>query len=1211
MLPYPHGTAAGDIGNNALIDLGNTPGSVGGKFVGFGEDGTSAIVNRSSWALSANIDYVYQSLSRELAMPNIDAWTVGAGAGASYHFTGDDVWCGDAGYPAPGAGNPPPEQEGYDRLLSVLDAEYNQLTDVLGNKVCLKSVRDNADAIDVYRAGFVATPIIRFRTANPITGAIVTDPYTIPDGTVVKLVHARKSSLENLSTDTFTKIPVRVAEEVPAGVVLQDGSRPLTNTWDVGKQEISNIDTLLGRADDDFEVNAGTSRTLNLRGTEVYAYGASRASLQASAASAQADIQAPAGEVFFQDTRLSCYLSRAGDSVEGAFTGLWTAMNSRLGCISSLAGNRFIDISTPIAFDDATGHVTWPNCVMSHNGDRRALATGHVTAPVATSVLVIDSAFTAQQRLVSNVLPTDTVMAIYAYGGAAFTMKYDARWPISRKSSGLEVSVGCDSSGNLLPGCDFLDLDTAFNLISALSLTTVGAHRSYTVRLKGQTTVSGTLTPPNGLVLIGEDNPQIFVNHGASLNTLDGVMSNPWVEIYNVTFQWANAAAAQDADKGALANLGSNSIVHGVQFKAHGSGKSFGNGLIWGAMGNLAITIENCYAEVSTSFVRGSGLGPVPASDILMESIVRRCLVKNLSGGASTGTAIDVAGDGNVVEGCYVVDIGDLFTNGIRIGQRGRAIGNTVYGTGPAGGIGILVQTNSGNTVSLASVIGNFVSDAQYGVGCQIQAASTSPRVITARFQGNRIENTRVGVWVDNDAGKTLAGSDFQIIDNTVNITSGLLSAAIFVKTARHASIRGNKLSNLGGLGIWVSTSTASHVSSNDIDGYSGLVSRGILIDNLAANPSAVTGNHIFSVGGLGGATDAVIAIFADDCIVQGNLIDGATGGATNTPFDVYVEGARCAILGNTIRYFSRISVNIAVGGALNARIEGNDIFGGTSGINGWCVSISASGCQVSGNFIHGSTTGAIYSVSSHTIIRGNHIWNVFSHTAAAATKHTIKLDSTAVASSIENNNLRECGDAADAHITYHILSLGGGSIIGNRIVDCVGYNAAGFFTYFIATQGVHVIQGNYLENDVSSANFPYAAYGINPSTGAEKSIINGNIINWTGAHVGAAGSVIVAIELGTMSKQMVVSNVIGSFTMAAPTLGICYGIESTGTFCSFIGNASETYINLAYDGTGTHLGVSVGNIAIGCTFATNTLGYKPPATATVDLLDDINPAVS
>ena len=55
-LKYPHGTASGQIGHLAQISYANTPSSTGGRLVGWGEDGTSAIVNRSNWALSTNIN---------------------------------------------------------------------------------------------------------------------------------------------------------------------------------------------------------------------------------------------------------------------------------------------------------------------------------------------------------------------------------------------------------------------------------------------------------------------------------------------------------------------------------------------------------------------------------------------------------------------------------------------------------------------------------------------------------------------------------------------------------------------------------------------------------------------------------------------------------------------------------------------------------------------------------------------------------------------------------------------------------------------------------------------------------------------------------------------------------------------------------------------------------------------------------------------------
>ena len=66
-LTYPHGTGAGQIGNQALIDVADTPSSTNGRFYGFGEDGTSAIANRAAYALSENTDRVYADSNVVLA----------------------------------------------------------------------------------------------------------------------------------------------------------------------------------------------------------------------------------------------------------------------------------------------------------------------------------------------------------------------------------------------------------------------------------------------------------------------------------------------------------------------------------------------------------------------------------------------------------------------------------------------------------------------------------------------------------------------------------------------------------------------------------------------------------------------------------------------------------------------------------------------------------------------------------------------------------------------------------------------------------------------------------------------------------------------------------------------------------------------------------------------------------------------------------------
>ena len=230
-LPFPHGDGPGQIANGHNYDVNDTPGYPGGRFIGFGEDATSARTNRAAWALSSNIDYIYQKYAAAIAIPQMDKFT---STGTSSYSLSALVFCGDDTYP--------PDHdaaEGLMLLFSVLDDQYNALTDGDGNEVRISRVMDTADTDPVYGTGFVQSPVVHFCTVNPKTGVLVLDPYPIPADQVVRIAYGVASSLEYLPVDAFTRYKVMSGEEVPAGVLLLDGSLPMAGDMSMGGHNIS------------------------------------------------------------------------------------------------------------------------------------------------------------------------------------------------------------------------------------------------------------------------------------------------------------------------------------------------------------------------------------------------------------------------------------------------------------------------------------------------------------------------------------------------------------------------------------------------------------------------------------------------------------------------------------------------------------------------------------------------------------------------------------------------------------------------------------------------------------------------------------------------------------------------------------------------------------------------------------------------------------
>ena len=223
-LPFPHGDGPGQIANGHNYDVNDTPGYAGGRFIGFGEFATSAITNRASWALSSNIDYIYQNYTAWKAIPAAHSFTAGSGGANSITIT-DYVFTGDSSYPATLA-------EGMMLLFAVLNEQYNALTDAAGNEVRISDIIKTGAS--VYRDGdFQQSVDLPFCTVNPVTGAVVSVSYTIPEGTIVRVMYPSRSSLEALPIDVFTRFNVMSSEEVPAGVLLLDGSLPMAGNLDM------------------------------------------------------------------------------------------------------------------------------------------------------------------------------------------------------------------------------------------------------------------------------------------------------------------------------------------------------------------------------------------------------------------------------------------------------------------------------------------------------------------------------------------------------------------------------------------------------------------------------------------------------------------------------------------------------------------------------------------------------------------------------------------------------------------------------------------------------------------------------------------------------------------------------------------------------------------------------------------------------------------
>jgi len=1145
-LPFPHGAASGQIAHNSSYDTGVTPGSVGGKFIGFGEEGTSAIANRANWALSTNINYCWEKLSADLAMPELASWTVGAGAGALYTFLlTPDVWCGDVGYTG---------QEGLDRLFTLLDEDYNQLIDPTDStKVVVRTVRDALD-VDILGDGFQPTPVIKFKTVNPITGADASNPYVIPDGTVVKIFHARKGSLETLTTDAFSKIPIRVAEEAPAGVVFQDGSRPMTGNLNFDGNRATNITEIDAEAGTDLVVAGSGAETLRLVDWL---------------------------SIYFEDGNVGAYLHNVGepDSL-GQNTSLYGALSSAFHLNQAIHGNRVLSKTGSFTFTDVTGAVAYPATELILNGEQRSLAGGTVNAPNGFNrVLVADVSGVIQQRDPSAVVVTDVPLAYYRWDGATFLVKLDIRWSLTARSAGFEIAVGDDGSGNLIPGCDFIDLDSAIALVEAMSNTAL-MGQTYTIKVHGSVTISDTIHIKTPVRIIGENGAVLKATHGVGVHTLDGYDFLPAVTLEGLTFYWDNGAA-QSLGYAAIANMGPGSRIINCKFeRSTVSNYGFYNAMLWDQTVDNVL-IEGCWADVGGSLVLGV-TSTSPFQDRLTYSTIRQCYAKNATGTSSPEFAIDAGGIGNIVEGCRVDgSIDDGFDQGIRIGDQGEVRKCWVYGTTVS--YGIAVMTNATSVINSVTVKDNVVMNCSTAFMAS-QPGGYDPRQMHVQFSGNSAVDNDSGFLVLNGPTEGPEGCSYRFMNNSVyNAASG----AMAFLNGRSVVVEGNEFREVYGNCIEVGDNTEVKILNNKIFGFNGYA---IYVTSTAAKPSLIQGNTIH--GANADSTDAMIRISTPNSTIVNNKLIVEGGEEVSIGIQTSVSSVR--IQGN---YFYNLGEISGSGGCLVATNASGStktglVFSGNT-VKGRNETVAVSVFGFEGTILEGNSflagdyqalNVAPYPASSETVdgtvLRGNTFYGV-GGIVTGPNSYVVNVGYEPFGSYpnglvIEGNTFKFCGTSADVW-SILLQVMGTGVVRGNTFIDCLGYEAnptAGGTIAINTGSSGWMVEGNQFYQDIEVV-LPRYFILIESITGPGNSFHNncltltGNVAGWTGGTFRFIDS---DQDYNTCSGNRL--NHSGGSLAGGTSI---YSINLTGDSCIVMGNLIQQY-PIHNDG---ELSVVIGNLTL------------------------------
>jgi hypothetical protein len=1145
--PHPHGVDPGEIGHGAQIDTGSTPGSTGGKFIGFGEEGTSAIANRAAWALSENCDWLYARMIAEMATPQIAAWTVPGGGLSAYTFALTvDVYCGSVGYSG---------QEGIDRLFTILDSNYNQLTDSTnGSKVVVKSVRDG-DGDDVLGTGFVTNPVLTFKTVNPVTGVEVSASYTIPSGSY-KIIYGIKGGLSDVTPDLISLLAIRTAEELPAGVVFQDGSRPMFGDLNLNSNSLNNVRNVLGATGVNTQLQGATAaeslRVVNW------------------------------ANIYLSDPRGNAYLSNAGESLDrgSVHTSILGSMANAWQLGTSIHGNRFRSKTGTITFAPTTGIITYPELDVILNGDRRTITAGSTTAVVGTRVLALDSSGAIQHRVPASLLTTDIPVAYYSWGGVSFTDSLDIRWTLSAKTAGLEVVVGNDGLGNLLPGADFKDLESAVGLVNALNSST-GTGRVATIIVRGDSDIANPITVSVPARIIGDGIVYLRAKHSTSVATITG--STYPLEVRNISFAWESSSQGL-VGNGCFHNLGPGSVVANCSFVRSGmSGKGWSDIFTWNVAGRGdRVLIEDCTADVSQHFVCGAGTSSTLVTmGLLTNSIIRNCHCSNNSAYGGTYWPIDACGEGNTVEFCKVDGgVGAGYNNGIRVGDRGQAIKNFVYGDG----VGSAYSFRTDETWSSAGGLfqNNTSTNSSNGFIVENPSSASVGHLFSVMWNGNVVRDAvAVAFNVAPHVSKTLEGSSFKFYGNTIGELPEDTCYGFFFQDARFALVQGNMLNFNSGRAVVVNSNTYAHILDNTIRGFAH---QAVWLTSTSSTGSLVKGNYIDTE--IGGDTYVAVQVEADHCKVLDNHMSVVGGGECGT--GISLSGDYCVAKDNFLRGFGGSTgsgFGVYVANCQGCKIESNQFIG----LREACLNISVldSPCtQIWNNyfFADGNKNAGIYLTDtglscSNISIRGNTFHDIYGYPGAGLDNYIIWLDnaSTSIGVEISGNRFYKCGDTTDKKYCTVLIGNGGDSsgVVSDNVFTNT-YGAAvtgGYYTTCIKVDADQwVVEGNqFYQATTLLGGVTYMIYATTRSTFLNNvAVVNGSqtlnyafrfiyapnindmmvvgnhFWHYPGVLTGTGFDLFWAIDLGMTG---------GMYCMVSQNRVQKYGIRCQGDYCVVTGN--------------------------------------------------------
>ena len=1187
-LPHPLGTASiGDLfyPGAPAVTVADAAGAAGSRAVEFGEDGSSAAVNRGLYAAGKNTDYIFAAFQRDLAKPERVAWTPAAGNGGSYTFAGLKVWVGNVSYPD--------TQESLNRLFVVLDAFGRELIDpTTGWRVVVDLVENPAaPGVSIVGNEFFTGAKVFFDLQNPYTLALAGAPYVIPNGTDVSFSFAIAKTAENLcafaghpdgdTPEEIHDIGARLifgGSRTPAEAFLADGSRTMVGNMNLG---------LYGLKDQ-------------------YVTGAAVPLGDASAAS-----------VYSPQSR--------HENLVGGVTS-----NARIG--EGLGGTRALSFGA-FTYNDGSGLITWANPFhIVYEGVWIDVPANPIAGILATGInpeyLVYDTTTdTVIVRDANAVVATDVLLDYHLWdngipGGELFTANDDLRWKLSGKASDLEVSVGN------APGTDFLYVDDALQLFNHL-VTILGAggvtrKTRYRMRISGGALMQSVVTLLTPLTIEGDDGYLDYIKTATGASNVDLIdCGGMRVHVRNLRVLWADGA--QGDGKGLFKNPGARSKFSNVSFAGDGGGDTISSVCTWtGASSDLKF--RDCkVADITRSFLLGTGTTFASPTGHTSEVLVDSCRISAAAGGAQVG--IDLPGGDSVVRNSTLS--GDFAEATVRVGRRGSVKGCTLSN----GGGNYVVALHSPYIGRHKACVSDCSITGTTGVeGVVYIDGGVAPiKDLDISVRDNFISSCDTSVSIVGDGtGLDYTTSHVSVADNTID---GVVAAGygIIVKYTGSTKLTSNTVLSNAGWGIVVQDGVWGVVEGNRIPTKgtgTGCLSYsservGVIRGNFFGDDSSDVGGTLVSISS--------VVRFIDNTVRGKTAVTGCGVKFTATAAGSIVRGNHFAQLGVASSgpvYNAAICVDSGLV-CQGTKIHDNE-FTAIAGAGMGVRLVDVDDAQIKGNYFHDMEGKGVYiEEASGGSIGANVSNNTFTKVwggSGGSNHHIIFVDGGGTAGSnvtIKGNTFRLCGNPTitGTDNLYIIYAAEKANVSGNTIYDvdhgpASGSPAQDGAVFMIAIGEQSLVYGNKLYYNFNGrTRSPLALYGI--YTAATYVHIANNVFNWTGTAAGAeAYSYVVGAMLGSYNNfvsnrfSLFISNATHEYDVLQDSAPVTYHQMVMGNV--FFQDAFEAGSN-ALDSTCMALGnvMEGGNtLELGAAQPASTTPYASRSGGNDTIVKDLNSGV-